>query len=85
MRSHRNILREIADKNLDPKVAYVASKGHLKEKELEETPKVKEVSQEKDEQVLNETTDKVVEENIDQKKTKKSPPPRKKKESSTDE
>ena len=86
MRSHRHILREIAHRNLDPKVTYVVGDNNLL------VEKDKEKVEEENEKKLTDSSE-IVESNLqsdldnlkEEKPKKRAPPPRKKKESSSTE
>lgn len=81
MRSHRHILREIAQRNLDPRIPYVVGENNLlveKDKKLDN-----ENSEElKDQDPMEENLNTQVEEAEakEEKPKKRVPPPRKKKE-----
>jgi hypothetical protein len=87
MRSHRHILREIAHRNLDPKVPYVVGENNLlvrKDEKLDGD--ALEESQESTEGDTSIESDNVQSDVVQEEKPKKRvPPPRKKKEVVTTE
>lgn len=84
MRSHRHILREIAVRNLDTKVAYVVGENNkLVEKEKRTDADSKEdqiLSLEEKTESDQSQTSQVLEDVKEEKPKKRLPPPRKKKE-----
>jgi hypothetical protein len=99
MRSHRQVLRQIAEQNLDPKIAYVkGTNGSLVPKKhstafdktktkdpKEDLEKNQITSEEITSEKVDEETKSESSEVIEEKPKKKFPPKKKKTESSTDE
>jgi hypothetical protein len=97
MRSHRQVLRQIAEQNLDPKIAYVKGvngslvpkknpnvSGRIETKKSEESLEAKSVvSEETDLEKVDEKTQ--TSEATEEKPKKKLPPKKKKSELATDE